>query len=173
MRKNRKTTQKVNHSVSFFFLSSILQKSENFARHIDSQTNILVGLSSGIFVLSISQIITESGSTSLPLLILAMFSLSSALMALFAVVPPRIMRKKGQKESLLYNKEIASFKSADHYERELSRACHDLDKIIHEYSVELYNLSNYYYQPKRRLFKYSRHLLLFGIFLSLIAMVIN
>jgi len=173
MKKNKKTSKKVSDSVSFFFLSGILQKSGNFARHMDNQTNILVGLSFGIFILSVSQAITESELISLPLLILAIFSLASALTALFAVIPPRIMRKRGQKESLFYNKEIASFKSSDHYEKELSKVCYDFNRIIHQYALELYNLSNYYYQPKRRLFKCSRNLLLLGIFLSLAAMIIG
>ena len=161
---------KVSAETSLFFLSSMLQKSISFAQHMDNQTSILVGLSSGIFILAVSQVRGENGLISLPLLVLAIFSLLSALIALFAILPPRCMRKKGQEESLLYNKEIASFASASRYCKELIKVSGSMDEIIKQFSLELYNLSRFYYQPKRRLFKYARHLLLFGILISLIMM---
>lgn len=164
---------KINTTASFFFISSILQKAENFARHMDNQTNILLGLSSGIFVLSASQIRTENGSIVIPLLVLAIFSLVSALMAIFAIIPPRTMRKKGQKESLLYNKKISEFKSPKQYAKELLEVSRDFEKITQECATELYNLSRYYYQPKRRLFKWSRNLLLLGLSLSLLMIALG
>jgi len=170
---NRKKTKDSNVSpaTSFFFLSSALQKSSSFARHMDTQTNILSGLSFGIFILSVSQIRAEDGTIILPLLVLAVFSLFASLMALFSVLPPRFMRKKGQKESLLYNKEIAGFQSSLKYHKELAEVSCSLNKITQQFALELYNLSRYYYQPKRRLFKYARHLLIFGISVSLIVTI--
>ena len=171
MKNSRKTKKLVDDSTSFFFLSGILQKSENFARHIDNQTSILIGLSSAIFILSISQIMDRPNSILFPFVVLSLFSLASALIAIFALIPPRFLRKRGQKESLLYNKKISNFCSSGEYEKELAKACRDLDKIIHEYATEIYNLSKYYYQPKRCLFKHSRRVLLAGIILSLIMMI--
>jgi len=168
IQKNKKTSKKpVSAETTFFFLSSVLQKSENFARHMDNQTSILVALSSGLFILSVSQIKPESINFSLSLLILALFALSSALVAIFALIPPRFMRKKGQKESLLYNKEIVSLSSADQYAKELKEIASNLDNIIDQYALEIYNICRYYYRPKRRLFKISRELLCSGIFVSL------
>jgi len=171
IQKNKKTSKKpVSTETTFFFLSSILQKSENFVRHMDNQTSILVGLSAGLFILSISQIEPENINFSfsfIPLLTLALFSLSSALVAIFALIPPRFMRKKGQKESLLYNKEIVSLSSADQYAKELRKISGDFDNIIDQYALEIYNICRYYYRPKRRLFKISRQLLCIGIFISL------
>ena len=163
----------VNSETTFFFLSSILQKTENFARHMDNQTSILVGLSSALFVLSVSQIKIENGVFLLPLLIFALFTLSSAIVAIFALIPPKFMRKRDQKESLLYNKKIAGFDSASQYFKELKKVAGDLDKITEQYSVEIYNICRYYYRPKRRLFKISRQLLCLGIFLSLAIIVFH
>ena len=170
--KTKIKPKSVSAEVTFFFLSSVLQKSENFARHMDNQTSILVGLSSGLFILSVSQIKAENIAFFLPLLMLALFSLFAALVAVFALLPPKFMRKKGQNESLLYNKKIASYFS-EQYRKELKSVCIDLNKIIDEYSLEIYNICRYYYRPKRRLFKLSRLLLCSGIFISLFVLLLQ
>jgi len=155
-----------------FFLCNVLQKTEGFARHMDNQINILVGLSSGVFILSVSQIAVKSVFV-IPLLILAVFSLSSALISLLAVLPPRPMRKKNQKESLFYNKNIIKFKSPNDYCKALLEASESVESIAGQYAFEIYNLSRYYYRPKRFLFKLARHLLFMGVLLSLVAMILS
>jgi hypothetical protein len=164
--KNKNKKIPVSPETTYFFLSGVLQKAENFARHMDNQTSILVGLSSGLFILSVSQIKAENMAFFVPLLFLAIFSLFAALVAMFALIPPKFMRKRGQKESLLYNKKIAGCFS-EQYRKELKDVSLDLNKIIDEYSLEIYNICRYYYRPKRRLFKLSRILLCSGIFISL------
>lgn len=171
--KNKTKSKPVSAEVTFFFLSSVLQKAENFARHMDNQTNVLVGLSSGLFILSVSQIKAENMAFFVPLLVLAIFSLFAALVAVFALIPPKFMRKKGQKESLLYNKEIVSFNLSEQYKKELKKVCLDLNKIIDEYSLEIYNICRYYYRPKRRLFKLSRLFLCSGISISFFVLLLQ
>jgi|GEM_PF-1640000 len=175
MNDNEKTSNStpVNAEAVIDFLDSALQKVSDFSRHMDNQTNILVVLSSGIFILSASNIRTEDGSLLISLLILAIFSLFSAIIALFSVLPPWFMRKKGQEESLLYNKKITEFESPLQYGKELLKVSQDLDTITQQYALELYNLSQYYYRPKRYLFKIARHLLLIGVLVSLITIAVE
>jgi hypothetical protein len=124
-----------------------------------------VGLSSGLAILSASQIKAENITFIAPLFLLASFSLLSASIGIFALIPPKFMRKKGQKESLLYNKEIARC-YCEQYKKDIKSISLDLNKIIDEYSLEIYNICRYYYRPKRRLFKLSRLFLCSGIFIS-------
>lgn len=168
--KNKKIP--VSPETTFFFLSGVLQKAENFARHIDIQTNILVGLSSGLAILSVSQIKKENMDFIAPLFILAVFSLIAASIAIFALIPPKFMRKKGQKESLLYNREIASC-YCEQYKKDLKDISLDLNKIIDQYSLEIYNICRYYYRPKRRLFKFARLFLCSGIFISFLIFMLE
>lgn len=169
--KNSSKYKTVSQETALFFLSGALQKAENFARHMDNQISILVGLSSGLFILSVSQIKPENSDVFFPLLLFIPFSLAAALLAIFALIPPRFMRKKGQKESLLYNKEIISLGSAERYAKELKEIVRDFDKIREQYALEIYNICRYYYRPKRRLFKISRQILCAGVFLSLLALL--
>src|SRR3990167_7052656 len=140
------------------FLNGILEKRDTFARHIDSQVQILIGLSSATFLFSGSNL-------------LGTFAALAALVGLLAIHPPRFMRKRGQNESLMYNKKISSFASSSKYEEELRRVVGDQDALIKQYSIEIYNLSKYYYQPKRKLFRISRNLYFAGIGLSLTLLI--
>jgi len=47
------------------------------------------------------------------------------------------------------------------------------DRIIHEYSIEIYNRHRYYYQPKRRMYALTRNLLMIGIALTVVAFIID
>lgn len=152
-------------------LNGILDRGNAFARHIDTQANILIGVSSAIFILAQSKLNIAGNSE--PLLILSLFAAIAALCALLAVHPPKFLRKRGQKESLMYNRKITEYASPDEYQKELSRIMGDQDAIIQQYTVEIYNLYKYYYQPKRALFRLARNILISGIGLSFITLIFN
>ncbi len=148
------------------FLTGLAEKHSAFARHIDNQANILIGLSTGIFVLVANQVLN---SKTMPLYFFTamIFSALSAIMGLLTVHPPKFMRKKGQKESvMLYNKAISSFKSPEEYAEKLKNLFNNQNELFHEFGLEIFNLSKYYYRPKRTLFVYSRNLLIAGIIIS-------
>lgn len=151
-------------------LTGIMQKASDFVRHFDSQTNVLISISLAIFLFSTSKIY-EYGPTSFPLLILAVFAALSALAGLYAIHPPRWMRKQRQTESIIYNKKVVSFSSALEYQEALREVVKDREKVFEEYATEIYNMYKYYYRPKRNLFNISRNLLLTGVLLSLIALI--
>lgn len=96
------------------FLTSIMQKATDFIRHLDSQTNVLVSISSAIFLLVVSRVYSQE-TINIPLLILGSFAGISALVSLYAIHPPRFMRNKRQEESLMYNKKVANFASHVEY----------------------------------------------------------
>ncbi|PIR45243.1 MAG: hypothetical protein COV10_00395 [Candidatus Vogelbacteria bacterium CG10_big_fil_rev_8_21_14_0_10_51_16] len=103
---------KKNIGAAISLVDGILDKLLDITTHLDSQTNILVGISSGVFALSLGQLLKIGSEQNLPLVVLAVFSAAAALVGLFAIHPPKAMRKRGQKESLLYQKHIASYASA-------------------------------------------------------------
>ena len=145
-------------------LNMVLEKNEKMVQHLDSQINILIGLSSAVFIFSTSRVLNSAEPT--PFIFLATFSALGALCGLFAVHPPKFMRKRGQTESLMYNKKITEFGSAEGYKKELSSLIGDQKAIVEQYANEIFNLSTYYYRPKRELFKFSRNLLLLGVLMS-------
>lgn len=153
------------------FLEGVVQKTHTLADHIDIQSSILLGVTSTVFVFSASRVVDGRGD--LPFVILSLFSAASAFLSLIAVHPPRGMRKKGQNESLLYNKQIASFASHEEYRNALERMFQKEGGVIGEYAKEIYNVSKFYYRPKRALFSMARILLIVGIGCSLLAFMLS
>lgn len=153
------------------FLGGLVTKEVNFTHHLDTQTNILVGISTALFALSASGFLR--GQVNLSLLIVAGFSGIATLLGLLAIHPPRFMRKFGQTESIMFSKNIAKFDSAEDYTKELLKVVTDHEKIVDQFGIELYNLAKYYYRPKRILFRYARTTLLAGIALGLFTFFIE
>lgn len=151
-------------------LATLLERANTTAQHLDSQTNILIGLSSAIFIFAASRFqIGDQNSIWLPL---TFFAAISALISLLAIHPPRFMRKKGQKESLLYNKKIIEL-SVEEYGTKLGAISTDREALIENYSTEIYNLYKYYYRPKRRLFNLARNVLFAGVIVGLLILIAN
>lgn len=159
--------------ITILFLSNLSDKIGDFTRHIDTQANILIAASTGVLVLAVSEL-TNSSHKFLPTLItLIIFSAAADILGLLAIHPPKSMRKKKQRESLLYNKKIARFETADKYSEALETCCETPESMFKEFSLEIYNLARYYYRPKRKLFNYARSVFLAGIIVSMIVIVIS
>lgn len=147
----------------------IMRKNSRMVEHLDSQTNILIGLSTAVFVLSVNSLVKVE-SQSLPLVIIAISSGLSTIVSLFAIHPPKFMRKQGQQESLFYQKRISGFNDSQGYKNEVQKVFGDIPEIIDQYSTEIYNIAKYYYRPKRMLFKLSRNIFMIGIVLTFITL---
>jgi hypothetical protein len=143
------------------FLEGIVQKHYSFSQHLDNQVNILVGVSTAIFLFSLSQFLDDNAGK--PFLVLAVTSGVTLFIGLFAIHPPAFMRKRGQEESISYNKKIASYTSSQDYWKELRNVIDDKEEIIRQYATEIYNVSKFYYRPKRKLFHVARTVLVVGI----------
>ena len=166
MDKDKKT---VSADSALKFLVNIMDKSTSFTQHIDNQINILLGISTAIFVFSTSRI---EGENSVVFFVLGLFSAVSALIGLSAIHPPKSMRKHGQRESIIYNKKINSYPSPVEYKQRLLETVDDFDKMAEQYSIEIYNMYNFYYKPKRALYKVSRSILFAGIITSVLLFII-
>ena len=143
------------------FLSTVLQKGSAVAMHVDTQSNILIGVDLAIFVYASSQSVSDPF-----FLALGAFAAASSLIALLAVHPPGFMRKHGQQESLLYHKRVSDFPSAAEYRKALEAVDGDRDALLDQFGSEIYNLYKFSYFPKRKLYKLARNLLLTGIVVS-------
>lgn len=150
------------------FLRNTLDKINQNVNHLDTQTNILVGISSAVFAVALAQVSIIKIFTP-QILVLGLFSAATAIVALFAIHPPRYMRKKGQNESVFHNKGITHYQAYEKYAQRLEEVLQSDTLVLNEYAQEVYNLAKYYYRPKRDLFKLSRNIFLLGILLSLAA----
>lgn len=146
------------------FLNGILSKATEVILHFDIQTNILIGISTAISAFAVSNIKNNEVVFS----VLSVFSIISVVFGLYAVHPPKFLRKRGQRESLLYNKKISNFKNSTEYSKELKKVIDDKNSLIDEYSNEIFNIYKYHYRPKRYLFKISRNFLIIGIIASVL-----
>ncbi|MFA6159494.1 MAG: Pycsar system effector family protein [Parcubacteria group bacterium] len=154
------------------FLDGLSHRIIERTRNIDAQSNVLIGLSTGIFILAINEIMNVE-RFHITLSLVAVFSALSSMVALLAIRPPNWMVKKGQEQSLLFTQTIADFDSAKKYSIELKKILNCDEEIFHQYAIEIYNLSKYYYRPKRKLFAISRNIFLFGVISSLVLLFLE
>lgn len=152
-------------------LVQTLEKINNFSQQIDSQSNILIGISLAIFVFASSNL--QGEVVELYSLVLAIFAGVSAMVGILVMHPPKFMRKGGDENSMMFIKTIAGHNNADAYTQTLSQTLASRNEIVRQFGLETYNLSNYYYRPKRRLFNLAKDILFIGISLSLLVFVIS
>ena len=153
------------------FFEGVKNKAISFVLHFDSQANILIGINTAIIGISLT--IINSGRFTPPLSVIVFFSFCSLICALYSIHPPRFMRKRGQSESLFYNKKINSFPNAEAYAAAVKEMLNNKDEFILNYTTEIYNLYKYSYRPKRDLFKIARNFLITGIMLGLLLFIIS
>ena len=151
------------------FLDSAIDKATSIILHFDNQSNILIGISVAISAFAVTHIDEQKLAFS----VLALFSSVATVFGLYAIHPPRYLRKKGQDESLLYNKKIISFKKSEDYTQSILEIIDSKDKLIEQYTKEIYNIYKYHYRPKRELFKWARNILVSGIVISVILYILN
>ncbi|MDP2656278.1 MAG: DUF5706 domain-containing protein [bacterium] len=153
-------------------LSSILDKATTFSQNLDSQANVIIGLSLAVFVFATSSF--AGGHSQAYAMILAFFSGSSALFGLLAMHPPTFMRRhKSEPQSLLFIKEIGLHKNTSAYAQELDNMISSRRTTIDQYACEIYNLSTRYYEPKNALFKMAKNMFLIGIAVSFLTFVLT
>lgn len=173
-KKNLEDLQKPTVEIEFdtsHFLTNILEKSTVLSSRIDDQLNILLGLSTAIFIFAISKLDTPNN---LWAVVLSLFSASSIISGLFAVHPPRFISQVSHSESLLYNKNIArKFKNAREYGDEILKTMQNREAMVHQQATEVYNVYKYYYGPKRKMFKFSRLILVLGIIATGIILMVH
>jgi len=167
-----KMNQEFENEAVVSFLIGAIDKANSMVQHIDDQTNIIIGVGTAIFVFATARY-DSAGNNKLTFLILGTFAALSAIVGLFALHPPRFMRKKGQGESLMFPTHIAGVSDIKAYTALMEKAVKSQTEVVAECSKELYNISRYYYVPKRSLYRRSRDLLMSGIVISLIVFLLG
>ena len=156
---------------SIEMLNGMLHKADSFAQHLDIQANILIGINLAIFLFSIS--LYRDNVDELFFLVLAIVTGISTLVSILAIHPPRFMRKRGQRESLFYNKKVAEFESSKKYIKAVQEIIKNRDNVTQEYLLEIYNVYKYYYRPKRKLFNLARNILIIGIYFCALLFILS
>ena len=151
-------------------LEGILNRNYSYAKQLDTYANIMIALSSAIFIFAFSQLRDER---SLFWMVLGLTTGVATILSLIMVRPPRSLRKQGQEESLMYSREIMSFASPLEYNRKLRLVLTNREEIIDEYSKEIFNLTKYYYLPKKLIFRIAKGVLLTGMSISLLLFLLE
>jgi len=152
--------------VTINFLEGLSNKIIDITHTVDSHANVMIGINTGIFVLVVSQLF-KTDTLKITMGVVAFFSMISAFCAMLAIRLPRFFTKRyPHEESLLHAPRISKFNSADIYAEELQKILANEDETFRQYSLEVYNLSKYYYLPKRRMLAWSRYFFVFGVMAS-------
>lgn len=155
------------------YLATFIEKSQLMVEALDTQINILIGIALAAFAFTSSQFLETHN---VGYLVASIFAALSAVASLVAVHPPKFFRKKvkgyGQKKSSLFAASIAEYPSSTEYAVELIKAVKSRTIIMEQCAIDIYNISTYYYLPKRKLFRLSRNLFLIGVIVSLVSVFI-
>lgn len=163
--KNMERLCDYDSAVAVSFLEGLTNKIINATRTVDSHANVMVGINTGIFIFVISRLF-DVETLRLTMGVVAIFSAFSAVAAVFAIRIPRIFVKRTQEQSLLHAPRVASFDTAEDYAKNLQEMLCKDDEIFRQHALEAYNLSKYYYTPKRRMLAWSRYIFVFGVMAS-------
>lgn len=167
----KKPTGELDLSATVRFLSYIAQKITTLTTAMDSQVNILVGISAAIFVFATSRVAGEE--TSFSSLILSIFSGFSTIVCLLAVHPPRIVRQRRGNDGMMNIHGIEKYPTVEDYADKLREVVSDPDEMMKQFSFEIYNRAKFYYRPKRNLYRLARNILLLGVIFGLLGYVVD
>jgi len=138
------------------------------ANNIDTQLNILIGISSALFAFSFTKY--ESGASGIVYLIMGIFSAATVCIGLAGVHPFRFLRKvKGADRGAFSNKIIVKFDDPDEYAKTLLDSFSNRELIAKEYAREIYRIVKYYYRPKREMYRLARNVFVLGVLFTLLA----
>ena len=154
------------------FLDGLTSKIIEATRNIDNHANVLIGINTGILLLAVNEVF-QVEHLKLTFAVVAIFSALSAFIGLLSIRLPKVLVNKKHKESLFYARTIAGFSSAKEYAKSLRKILEDEDDFFEQYSLEIYNLSKYYYIPKRRLLSWSRYIFIFGVIASVMFLMLE
>jgi hypothetical protein len=148
------------------FLEGLTEKIIDATHTVDTHANVMIGINTGIFIFVISKLF-EYESLKITMGVVALFSACSVIAAMLAIRLPRVITKRyAHEESVLHAPRISKFKSANEYAITLKKMLKNEDEMLKQHSLEAFNLSKYYYAPKRRMLAWSRYFFLFGVMAS-------
>ncbi|MEN8252546.1 MAG: hypothetical protein ABFQ53_03135 [Patescibacteria group bacterium] len=150
------------------FLEGLTKKTIDATHTVDNHANVMIGINTGIFIFVNSQLFVAD-SLHVTMGVVALFSAGSALAAVFATRLPRSLlffKRRSHEKSVLHAQQIAQFESANVYAEKLEEMMSSEKEMIRQHALEAYNLSKYYYVPKRQMLSLSRYLFVVGVLFS-------
>ncbi|MEA3323054.1 MAG: DUF5706 domain-containing protein [Patescibacteria group bacterium] len=147
------------------FLNNLSEKIIDVTHTVDTHANIMIGINTAIFAFVVSKLF-EVDTLRITMGIVAIFSACSALAAVSATRLPHFFSKTKHEKSILHAPRIAQFNSANEYAGALKKMTQSKDETFRQHALEVYNMSKYYYLPKRRMLAWSRYFFVFGVMLS-------
>ena len=148
----------------------ILNEHCGFVRHLDIQLNVLMGINVASMMFAGALAAFNLPKTFLLLIIFPTISFGLTLLSLH---PPRSMRKKSDRTNrLINNNYIASFSTTAEYSHQMKEIFSKSDKLFEELTIEIYTIINFYYRPKRLLFRWSLITFMIGLGVAAAAFMI-
>ncbi len=154
------------------FLEGLSVKIIDAIHTVDNHANVMIGINTGVFIFVMTQLLAGEGFH-FTLSVVAFFSVISVVCGLFAIRLPRFMGRVTRERSLLHTNRILEFGSAEAYADELQKMLVDDREIFRQHALEVYNLSKYYYTPKRKMLSYARLAFLCGVLASGVLLIIE
>lgn len=155
------------------YLQGLTEKIIESTHTLDNTANVMVGLNTAVFAL-VTSMLFESEHLQITLGIIAFFCVLSIFFAVFAIRLPHILsNRKHHRKSLFHARRIAEYDCAETYAKALHKVIHNEEELFEEYAREAYNLSRYYYMPKRRMLTWSRYFFAFGVVLSSMVLLVE
>lgn len=161
---------KISDEIKIKFLSDALEKCLRIQACYEWRANIIIGISSLIFIYSLTNLFDTNERGTTGFLIISFFCLVSLIFSLYSLKSPQFYKKIGLKESILqpsiiirYSKDIAAQK----YKKLLSAP----QNLIDEYILEIYNISASTIQFKKKLSRLATHTLVTGLVIGFILLI--
>lgn len=152
------------------FLTDILRKQIDLIRRLESKANFAIGFSAGVLTFTLNFSLQKGMQAGVIIVLIS--SMLAVLSSLFALKPPKIFSKKGQKESLFYHTAIARH-NPEKYIEQLQKTTMQENKVIEQYGLEIYNLAKYSIYYKKLFAHLSIQILVVGLILGTLVTVLQ
>ena len=156
-------------SNSLFFLRNLLENLISRRDSYDLRANFLLTISCVVFMISIGNLLDSKISRGVSgHFIMCLASLGSAIFSLLTLKPPKFFAAfKKENASLMHHTNIDKF-NYEEISRRLKTIIKDEDKMINQYIMAIYNVTEKSVMRKRKFLILSGNLLVLGLFFCLV-----
>lgn len=145
------------------FLTDILRKQMDLRNQIESRANVALGFSAASLAFVLNNLMPKG--ITLSAIIITSASMLSILSGLLALKPPKFLSRKAQEQSVFYHTAITN-NSEKSYLEQIKEICHSEDEVIKQYTLEVYNLTQYSIRFKKFFANLSIQILVIGLILG-------
>jgi hypothetical protein len=164
---DKKNTMRTGDQIRF--VGDVLKKQMNLVRQIERRSNVALGFSGAVLTFALG---VGGGSLRPEMTIVMVAAAISVAFCLLSLKPPKLLSKKRQQESLFYHTAIAN-RQPEQYVAELKGVSEDLDQVLEQYALEIYNLTKHSIILKKRFTHWSVTVLTVGFFLAMLVFILG